>query len=188
MCSIMSMARIRRGGRSDYSSMVNAGSDPVQQLSPCPSEANDYLAAHVQLLRDSLRTLNGRDLVEAGTAPAEFARQIFYAPFVVLSHNSDPDPILTYANLACMRLFAMDWHQIVKTPSRYTAEAPVREERERLLARVTADGFIDDYTGVRVSATGRRFMIENATVWNLQDSHGRYCGQAATFNRWTFLP
>jgi len=187
MCSIMSMARSRCRDNGDSSSMLN-GVNPLQQSFPCPSESNDFLAVHVQLLRDSLRELNGRDLVEPGSGPAEAAREIFYAPFVVLSHNSDPDPILTYANQACMRLFEMDWDQIVQTPSRNTAEAPVREERKRLLARVAADGFIDDYSGVRISATGRRFMIANATVWNLKDSQGRYYGQAATFNRWTFLP
>lgn len=188
MCSIMSTARGRLSGHSDRPRMMSAGTATVQQLSSCPSVSNDYLAVHVQLLCDSLRTLNGRDLVEARLGSAEAARQIFYAPFVVLSHNSDPDPILTYANLACMRLFEMGWNQIVQTPSRHTAEVPVRAERERLLARVAADGFIVNYTGVRVSATGRRFMIENATVWNLKDRQGRDCGQAATFNQWTFLP
>ena len=53
------------------------------------------------------------------------------------------------------------------TPSRLTAEAPNREERARLLAAVTTRGFIDDYSGIRISNTGRRFRIAQATVWNL---------------------
>jgi len=66
-------------------------------------------------------------------------------------------------------------------------EAPNREERARLLAAVTARGFIDDYSGIRISKTGRRFRIAQATVWNLLDEHGRYAGQAAMFSRWEFL-
>ncbi|MEA3642760.1 MAG: MEKHLA domain-containing protein [Lamprobacter sp.] len=48
-------------------------------------------------------------------------------------------------------------------------------------AAVAERGFIDDYRGVRVSASGRRFMIEQASVWNLTDAQGRPAGQAATF-------
>jgi N-carbamoylputrescine amidase len=61
-------------------------------------------------------------------------------------------------------------------PSRLTAEAPDREERARLLAEVTAKGFIDHYSGVRVSSSGRRFRIEGAVVWNLIDQQGHLSG------------
>jgi hypothetical protein len=57
-----------------------------------------------------------------------------------------------------------------------------------LLERVRDHGFIDDYAGVRVSATGRRFRIERAVVWNLLDEAGRLHGQAATFAHWLPLP
>ena len=55
------------------------------------------------------------------------------------------------------------------------------------LARVSRDGYIDDYRGVRISATGKRFMIEEAVVWNLIDAAGGHHGQAATFSRWQLL-
>ena len=72
-------------------------------------------------------------------------------------------------------------------PSRYTAEAPDRAERARLLAEVATRGFIDDYAGVRIARTGNRFQIARATVWNLTDETGRRCGQAATFREWRSL-
>lgn len=167
--------------------MSSIKSGQSRHVFACPAESNNYLASHVQLLRDSLRVLSGRDLVGPGVGPLEAARLIFYAPFVVLSHNTDPDPILTYANQACMKLFEIDWEHVVVTPSRYTAEAPLRDERERLLARVAAAGFIEDYAGVRVSSSGRRFMITNATVWNLVDKQRTLRGQAAMFESWTCL-
>jgi hypothetical protein len=141
----------------------------------------------VQILRDSLRALTGRELVGRELSPVEAARQIFHAPFVVLSHTTDADPILNYANLAGLQLFEIPWDSLITTPSRFTAEAPVRAEREHLLARVAAQGFIDDYSGVRISGTGRRFSIRQATVWNLRDKHGRYYGQAASFASWVYL-
>jgi hypothetical protein len=56
-----------------------------------------------------------------------------------------------------------------------------------LLERVTRDGYIDDYTGIRVTSSGRRFRIHQATVWNLLTPDGTRCGQAAMFDAWTFL-
>ena len=81
----------------------------------------------------------------------------------------------------------MSWEELTRTPSRLTAEAPNREERARLLAAVAQRGFIDDYSGVRISKTGRRFRIAQATVWNLVTETGAPCGQAAMFGEWRFV-
>jgi hypothetical protein len=153
---------------------------------PEPAADNRCLVEHLQLLRDSLRRWTGRDLVAGDASPAEAARQVFEAPFVVLSHSADPDPVLTYGNRTALALFELTWDELTRMPSRLTAEAPDREERARLLAQVGARGYIDDYSGVRVSRTGRRFRIERATVWNLVDHAGRHCGQAATFAEWRY--
>ena len=154
---------------------------------PCPAEENGYLADHINLLRSCLRALTGRDLLEHDCSPEEAARQVFHAPFALLSHNAAADPVLTYGNRTALELYGLSWEELTAMPSRYTAEEPERAERARLLARVTADGFIDDYAGVRISKNGRRFRIENVTVWNLTDAQGVICGQAALFASWTFL-
>ena len=49
------------------------------------------------------------------------------------------------------------------------------------------DGYIADYSGVRISRTGRRFRIAEAIVWNLLTPDQKPCGQAAMFSSWTFL-
>jgi len=151
---------------------------------PAPAPENGYLAEHIDLLRRSLRALTGRDLLAGDSSPEAAAEWLYRAPFVLLSHDTAPDPILTYGNCCALDLFELTWDQLVQMPSRLTAEASDREERDRLLVRVTAQGTIDDYAGVRVSRTGRRFRIEAATVWNLTDGEGRYQGQAATFAVW----
>jgi hypothetical protein len=76
----------------------------------------------------------------------------------------------------------------VQTPSRKTAEPINRAEREKLLTRTRHNGYIDDYSGVRISKTGKRFKIDRAIIWNISDALGQYCGQAATFDTWQFLP
>jgi hypothetical protein len=145
-----------------------------------------YDPAHAALLLASHHALTGRPLLPI--LPAETQDQaawrLYAAPFVVLAHDTSVDPLFTYANLAAQRLFEMHWDEIVGLPSRLSAEAPARAERERLLERVAAQGFIDDYTGVRIAKSGRRFRIQRATVWNLVDPSGRRVGQAATFADW----
>ena len=154
---------------------------------PEPSEKNGFLREHAALLIQSYRHWTGRSLVDATLPPDEQARELFYAPFAVASHNTDPDPLLTYGNRTALGLWEASWAEFASMPSRQTAEAANREERNRLLAEVTAHGFIDHYRGVRISITGRRFMIDQATVWNLINETGDYRGQAAMFHRWRFL-
>ena len=151
-----------------------------------PCEQNHYLTDHVQRLLLSLRHWTGRNLVRS-ELPLEQARELFYAPYVVLSHDDRADPVLSYANQAGLNLFALTWEELVNMPSRRTAETMHRSEREILLAAVSRQGFIDDYRGIRISKNGRRFLIDQATVWNLLDEKGARCGQAATFSQWGFL-
>lgn len=154
---------------------------------PEPDAGNGYRSKHAALLLASYRRLLGRDLLPPGASLPDTARELYCAPFVVLSHNSAADPLFTYANRAAQQLFAMPWPRIVGLPSRYSAEAPARDERKRLLERVGREGYIDDYQGVRIAATGARFLIRKATVWNLIDITGTVVGQAATFSEWTPL-
>jgi hypothetical protein len=159
---------------------------------PEPNLANGYLTSHVSLLLRSYHDLTGRYLIspqqgdERCEDPIELARQVNEAPFFIASHNTAADPILTYGNQCALTLFAMDWETFTQTPSRFTAEVPNRAERERLLTSVTHKGFIDDYSGVRITADGRRFRIHKATVWNVTDESGVKIGQAATFSEWDF--
>jgi MEKHLA domain len=163
------------------------------------------VVAQTQLIARSLKHWTGRDLLAAGppvSDPAQsdpasqragsetgapFVEKIFHAPFVLVSHGTEADPVLNYGNAAALALWEMSWAELTRTPSRLTAEVPNREERARLLAAVTQRGFIDDYSGVRISKTGRRFRIARATVWNLISETGLPGGQAAMFTHWEFL-
>lgn len=109
---------------------------------------------------------------------------LFTAPFAILAHGVEEDPIFNFANQYTLDLFEMNWEAFTQLPSRYSAQAISQEERNKLLSAVTTHGYIDDYSGVRISATGKRFYIEQAVVWNLYDEATKYRGQAAMFKHW----
>ncbi len=152
-----------------------------------PNQANQFHQAHVTLLLDSYQRLLKRPLLEAA-AGQSLGEQAFNADFALLSHNTDSDPLFNYANRTALNLFELPWDELIGMPSRFSAEPVNREERERLLAEVGSKGFIDNYSGVRIAKSGKRFLIERAVVWNVYDSQQRYYGQAACFSDWTLLP
>jgi hypothetical protein len=154
-------------------------------MSPEPAPDNRFLADHVDLLRASFRRWSGRDLIESSLSSEDAARRLYLGPRALLSHGAGADPVFTYASRAAQILFEMSWAEMMGLPSRLSAEPASQAERARLLARVSAGGFIEDYAGVRISRTGRRFMIAGAVVWNLVDAGGSYRGQAAMFSQWT---
>ncbi|HJT21556.1 MAG TPA: MEKHLA domain-containing protein [Nitrospira sp.] len=138
-------------------------------------------------LLDSHRYWTGRDLLDLTGDREAQAQALFNAPLIVVSHGTEPDPILNYGNHAALVLWDMTWERLVRTPSRLTAEAMEREERERMLEQAKSQGFFDGYRGVRVSSTGRRFLIEGAVIWTVLNGTGAAVGQAASFSRWHWL-
>lgn len=143
---------------------------------------------HTQALLNSYHRWVGQQLLPRTGNLREESRALFNAPFVVVSHGIEDDPILNYANLAALKLWQLDIQSLLQMPSRLTAEPMHRDERAQLLERTRRDGFVDDYRGIRISSTGERFLIERATVWNIVDGTGNRIGQAATFSDWKPLP
>lgn len=175
----MGMLRMTRGAVFKVNA-PNQGTD-----FPAPDAGNGFLAEQAALLIASYRHWTGRELVDAGLAAA--GRVLYEAPFVVASHGIQPDPVFNYGNRAALALFEAAWETFTALPSRLSAEPVARAERERLLARVHTHGFIDDYSGVRISTRGRRFRIARATVWNVIDAAGAPRGQAVMFRDWEYL-
>lgn len=142
---------------------------------------------HLHLLHTSFRHYVGRNLANLEWHGIRTAQALDSGNFALLSHNTASDPIFTYGNQTALRLFEMDWDTLTHLPSRHSAEPLLREERGHLLQMVASQGYIDNYAGVRISATGKRFRIRQAIVWNLRDNAGNYAGQAAFFEDWERL-
>ena len=124
------------------------------------------------------------ELIDRTGTLEEQNERLFVAPFVVASHTKAEDPILNYGNRQALALWEGNWEEFTGIPSRLTAEPVNQPERARMLEQVATHGFITDYQGIRISRTGRRFLVEQATVWNILDDHGTIQGQAATFSHW----
>jgi MEKHLA domain len=132
------------------------------------------------LLTDSYRQLVGKSLVPDGMSASEGAAWLYdVAPFGILAHDASPDPIFVYGNMRAQTIFGYNWDELTALPSRLSAQAPERSERQAFLDQVARDGFVTGYRGVRITKSGMRFWIEHATVWQLMDSAGNYQGQAA---------
>jgi hypothetical protein len=137
------------------------------------------------IILESYRRIVGQQLVPTRLDAAQAVRWLYEAaPFCVLAHDTSADPCFIYANKAAQRCFEYPWAEFTALPSRLSAEAPDRTERQTLLDRVARDGFAGCYRGLRVSRSGRRFFIEDGTVWQLLDSRGGLHGQGAMFPRW----
>ena len=159
----------------------------MQWYAPC--ENNGFLWHHVRNLLWSYEHFLAKPLFDTqGCEEEAIARQLFHAPFAIVSHGTESDPIFNYANQTALTLFATDWQAFTSMPSRFSAEPVSREERARLLERVTRDNYIDDYQGVRIAKNGTRFLIKQAIVWNVVDGKTQTkLGQAAAFSQWETL-
>jgi hypothetical protein len=153
-------------------------------MDPEESIVTQGAGARLALMAESFVRLTGKSLVEASPS---LAQALWSAPRAIVAHGTEADPIFFYGNRMALDLFEMPASDFLRLPSHLSAEAPSRAERARLLERVRRDGYIADYAGVRISAGGRRFRIEQATVWMLIDDAGHNRGQAATFSQWVWM-
>lgn len=115
------------------------------------------------------------------------ADAVYFYDLPVLCHDGASDPRFTYVNVAAQTLFERPWPGFVGLPSRLSAEPEARAGRAEMLARAARQGFIDDYQGVRISSSGRRFRISQTVIWAVTGDTGEAIGQAALIRRWRFF-
>src|SRR5688572_20771591 len=110
-----------------------------------PGPENTWRCEHAELLISSYLRVTGKELIERKGTREEMSRALHEAPFGVVSHGLGDDPVFNYGNRTALELFEMSWRDFVALPSRKSAEAVDRAERQRLLDRVSQYGFVDDY-------------------------------------------
>lgn len=145
------------------------------------------LVAFIEAMLHSYYVAKGEHLVPPGLLETR-VRALAMAPFVVLSHDAQAEPVYNFGNALGLRLLEMSWQEVTTMPSNRCAEPMHREQRERFLQEVERTGMARNYSGIRISKSGRRFRIEEVTCWNVVDSSGVRLGQAASYPRWVFLP
>lgn len=116
------------------------------------------------------------------------AEAMYIAPFACLAHNKFEegvdDPVFTYANRAALQLFEGTWDSMIGLPSRNSADAEAQEERNQLLEVAATGGSIQDYSGWRVSMSGKRFKLKDVKLFNVTELDGTLWGQAAVFKQY----
>ena len=140
-----------------------------------------------QILANNYQQLLGQKLLDSDNTTEELSKALFHAPFVVVSHGIEADPIFNYGNQTALQLWSISWNELIRTPSRLSAEPVNRATRAAMLEQAAAKGYIDNYQGIRITTTGKRFAIEQAIIWNLTNELGKKCGQAAAFSNWQWL-
>jgi PAS domain S-box-containing protein len=135
------------------------------------------------LLISSYRKIVGTPLVPDDVSGAAAAEWLYRAPFGVLAQDASPDPQFVYANLAAQRRFEYSRQELMGMPSRLSAEPQNQDQRQAFMDSVLEQGYISGYEGRRIAKSGRRFLIQDVTVWNVIDADGTLCGQAALIRR-----
>jgi hypothetical protein len=144
------------------------------------SDRHEFLIRHVALLRASYLHWTGKHLIDNSLDAAAAVGALQCAPFAVVSHGTEADPLFNYGNRRALELFEMDWDSFTKLPSRLSAPASSQEKRGKVLDRVSRHGYIEGYSGIRIAgSSGRHFRIRDTTIWNLVTADGRFHGQAA---------
>jgi PAS domain-containing protein len=150
-----------------------------KHISNFPKESNGFYEPLVQKICENYQFLSGKPILTKRSA--SFAQDIYQAPFALLAHTAERDPRFVYANEYALSTFCYTWRELIGKPSRLSAEAPDRQERQRLLNEVSEKGIVHDYSGIRITSDGVRFVISEATVWNVVDERAGTLGQAAMF-------
>jgi hypothetical protein len=155
---------------------------------PPPGAANDWHGDFIRRVLDAFARVTGQELLAGtGSDAAGPGHGCYFGDFALLTHRGDAAATLNYGNARALALWECDWEAFTAMSSRDTAPAQGRAAREVMMDRVLSRGFVAGYSGERVSRTGRRFLIQDATVWRLRDKDCTPFGVAAFVPRFTYL-
>ncbi len=131
---------------------------------------------------ENLKRWTKYDLIkDYGFSLETLSEQVFNADFYLLSHNTESDPVLTYGNKQVLAQWEVSWEELITMHSKDTAKPIDQSDRSIVMAQVKAHNYINGYSGIRVSKTGKEFQILDGIVWNLFANDGTFYGQAAWF-------
>lgn len=134
----------------------------------------------------SYRQLTGEDVVEDDSS-GDIGDALYEADDLLLCHDGAADPLFTYANEAAQQVFELGWNEFIGMPSRLSAAPDAQTDRNELISQATESGFFTGYSGVRVSSSGRKFVIQDAVLWRVSDEAGHVLGLACRVPKWRYV-
>lgn len=78
---------------------------------------------HTQRLLHSFEHWMGRSVLDVAGSKTTITQMVFEAPFVLVSHGTQAEPILNYGNRRALELWEISWEDFTRMPSRKTASA-----------------------------------------------------------------
>ncbi|SDT89660.1 MEKHLA domain-containing protein [Desulfobacula phenolica] len=153
---------------------------------------NKFIKQHTQNLLDSFAATYGRPMFEMskGLTPEEKAEFVFFAPQAILSHDIRDDGqgirenIYNYANRAALLIFERTYQEQTALASFKSAPSSFQDERNNLLGECLAMGKVI-FDAERVSAKGKKILIQKGLFFNISDTRGIYRGQAVLLKKTT---
>lgn len=126
---------------------------------PSPLWYSGSMVDHAShLINSYYQVTGGEELVPIRLVtenPVEASRQLFFLENrIVVSHGTQSNgdgPILNYGNCAALKRWAASWEELTSMPSKYTAEPINQDVRAEFMKKVTRDGMVQNYSGVRIS-------------------------------------
>ncbi len=115
------------------------------------------------------------------------SKNLFSQQLVILAHDNSKDPILVYANALALKLWEKTWEEMIGMPSRLTAPEEEQKQREIAIKNALNKISITNYEGIRITSTGKLFLIKKAKIWKIWDEQSQTFGQAASFLNWEWM-
>ncbi|GJP68573.1 hypothetical protein CLOP_g25254 [Closterium sp. NIES-67] len=190
---VVAMAKGGKGGKKKGGSAIPKGGQGKKSAEggvavdeSRPPYTNADIIMHSLELIDSYYRATGRPMFDKAVEVAEAAKELWSAPFLVMSHGTEDDPIFNYGNESALRAFESTWADFTALPSRYSSADPDSPARKELLHQ--AEEGPKDLKGlVRVSTKGTKFEIDDGVLWTLVATDGERFGQAAVIREWHLL-
>ena len=92
-----------------------------------PNFNNEVYTKHGQLLCSSYRHWTDKPLITKHSEPNKLIFELYAAPFAIVSHGIEEDPIFNFGNKVALELFELNWEQFIQLPSRYSVETTNRK-------------------------------------------------------------
>lgn len=158
---------------------------PAPKVGP-PYEDGDIILHSLSVI-DSYFRATGKPIFppEANVEIASAAKSLFEAPFVLVSHGTEEDPIFNYGNANALKVFEADWEALMRTPSRAVAPEEQLAARAALLDGA-GQGVVELKGLVQQSLKGRMILLKEGISWTLKNLEGETFGQAVLCRDWAY--
>ncbi len=152
-----------------------------------PSLENNWRNDIAEIAIASYEHFTGESVVDCENKFSSPSETLFRLKHPLLVHDTQSDPIFCYGNLLALEIFEYNWEELLKLPSRLSAEVTQREDRSKMMEEIQKTGYMKGYSGTRITKTGKRIKIEDTTIWNLLGPNSQFSGQAALIKTFEYL-